>query len=427
MVILGLSVGGAAVQAGEVTPDLRLETVVSGFVLPVAVRNAGDSRLFVVEQNGRIRVVSGGTVLATPFLDFTANAPATGFTGQSSASERGLLGLAFAPDYATSGLFYVNYTDGQGDTVIARYQVSGDPDVANPASAAIVLRIDQDFTNHNGGDLHFGPDGYLYIGMGDGGSSNDPCNRGQTLLTASLNNAGSCAVDAGFLGNGGQSESRALLGKLLRIDVSTAGSETERCGLATGSVGYSIPLDNPYAGTDGVCDEVFASGLRNPWRFSFDRLTGDIWIADVGQGAREEVDVLPAGQVGLNFGWRCREGFLATGLSGCGSPPPFTDPVLDYDRSFGQSITGGYRYRGPQQPLDGVYFFADFASGLHMAAIERSSGYQRVDWRDSGGNFSSFGEDQDGELYVLNYGAGSLQRLVTDTRFRGDFESESAF
>lgn len=414
---------GSTAQAGDVTPDLRLDTVVSGFSLPVAVRNAGDARLFVLEQNGRIRIVSGGAILATPFLDFSVNAPPQGFTGQASANERGLLGLAFAPDYATSGFFYLNYTDGQGDTVIARYQVSADPNIANPASAGVVLRIDQDFSNHNGGDLHFGPDGFLYIGMGDGGSGNDPCNRSQTLLTSSLvNSGGSCPVDPAFTGSGGLAESRALLGKMLRIDVSAPGSETERCGLATGSVGYRIPATNPYRGTDGICDEIFASGLRNPFRFSFDRRTGDMWIADVGQTAREEVDILPAGQSALNFGWRCREGLIATNNSGCGSPPAFTDPVLDYDRSIGQSITGGFRYRGPLQPLDGVYFFADFASGRQMAAVQRGGSYQRIDWRNSGGNFSSFGEGQNGELYVLNYGAGSLQRLATDTLFRGDFE-----
>ena len=413
-------VASGAIQAGDVTPDLRLETVVGGFTQPVAVRHAGDARLFVVEQGGLIRIVNGGGVLPTAFLNVAGNS----IGGFTSGGERGLLGLAFAPDYATSGYFYLNFTDGQGDTLIARYQVSGDPNVANPASAAVVMRIDQDDQNHNGGDLHFGPDGFLYIGMGDGGGANDPCNRSQTLLTSSLvNSSGGCPVDGGFLSNGGLSESRALLGKLLRIDVSANGSETERCGLASGSIGYRIPAGNPYAGTDGICDEVFASGLRNPFRFSFDRQNGDIWIADVGQSAREEVDILPAGQSGLNFGWRCREGLIATSNSGCGSPPPFTDPVLDYDRTIGRSITGGYRYRGPQQPLNGVYFFADFASGRQMAAVQRGSSYQRIDWRNSGGNFSSFGEDRNGELYVLNYASGELQRLRTDTLFRGDFEN----
>jgi glucose/arabinose dehydrogenase len=416
-----------AAEAGSsiiVPTDVRLEPVISGLTRPVALRHAGDARLFVVEQGGQILVFTAGEAPAT-FLHIgtETTAPPHGFT---TGGERGLLGLAFAPDYAASGRFYIYYTDGNGDSVVARYQRdAGNPDLADAGSATVILRIDQDFDNHNGGDLHFGPDGFLYIGLGDGGSGNDPCNRAQTLSFASLQDNGDCAVDAAFTGNGGDARSRALLGKMLRIDVSQTGSGGERCGLAGDSVGYAIPAGNPYAGTDGICDEVWASGLRNPYRFSFDRLTDDLLIADVGQSAREEVDVIPAGVGGLNFGWRCREGDIATPNVTCSGPlPVFTEPVIAYDRSVGGSITGGFRYRGPQGGLDGSYLFGDFVSGRLFAAKPHQGVWTYRVWRDAGGNPSGFGEDAAGDVYVVHYG-GTVSRIVTDTLFVDGFEPES--
>jgi len=416
----------AHVGAAGIPSDLRLESIASGFASPVALRHAGDARRFVVEQGGRIRLISGSGPQAPAFLDFAANPPPLGFT---SNGERGLLGLAFAPDFAASRRFYVYYTDGNGDSVVARYRVdAGNADRADPASVEIVLRIDQDFANHNGGDLHFGADGYLYIGLGDGGSGNDPCNRGQTLRIADLAaNDGansSCPADAGFTGSGGDPDSRALLGKLLRIDVATTGSGGERCGLAAGSAGYAIPSDNPHAGSDGICDEVWAAGLRNPYRFSFDRERGDLLIADVGQGAREEVNVVDGNLAGLNFGWRCREGDIATPGISCPSPAAFTEPVLAYDRDVGGSITGGFRYRGPQGGLQGVYLFGDFVSGRLFAARPHAGVWRYVTWRDAGGNPSGFGEDAAGDVYVLDYFGGTVSRIVTDLLFADSFEAD---
>lgn len=434
----GLLCSVSSAQAAVPLPgDFAPVQVVAGLNSPLAVVHsgmAGDPRLFVAEQAGRIEIVRNGAIDATPFLQFSGaggTAPPLGF---STGGERGLLGLAFAPDFASSGRVYVSYTDGNGDSVLARYVVeAGNADRLDPASAAVVLRVDQDFSNHNGGDLHFGPDGYLYFGLGDGGSGNDPCNRAQTLLSAELDGASSggsgsdCAADSAFLNLGGRAESRALLGKLLRIDVGQAGSEGERCGLATASVGvtsvgYAIPDDNPYASADGICDEVFASGLRNPWRFSFDRDTGDLWIGDVGQNAFEEIDRLPAGQSGLDFGWRCREGFATTGNACSDAQAAFTPPQLDYGRGIGQSITGGYVYRGPIQPLRGLYFFADFY-GAQMVAQPATSGTVpwRV-WRDAGAFSAGFGEGEDGSLYYVDLVAGTLSRLHSDLLFRGGFE-----
>jgi len=411
------------IAAAQAPPGLHRTPVAGGFSAPLAVRHAGDARLFVLEQGGRIRIVEGGSVRATPFLHIGSGGtpPPHGFT---SGGERGLLGVAFAPDYASSGRFYINYTDGNGDTVVARYsRDAGDANRADPNSGVVILRIDQDFANHNGGDLHFGPDGMLYIGLGDGGSGNDPCNRAQTLAFAELDNSSSCAADSPFLNSGGEARSRALLGKLLRIDVSRSGDSGERCGLSAGSAGYAVPNDNPYAGGDGICDEVYASGLRNPWRFSFDRANGELWIGDVGQNAREEIDRLPAGQAGLNFGWRCREGAIATPSASCLNPGrSFVDPVLDYGRDLGGSITGGYRYRGPQASMQGRYFFADFVSGRHFVYNPDDPGSGFTVWR-QGGNPSSFGEGADGELYYTDFSNGCLYRLDADRTFQSGFEA----
>ena len=420
---LGLALLTLIALPGKAAPpvpdDLAFETVVGGLSLPLGIRHAGDARLFVIQQGGQIRVVDSGVLQNAPFLDIGigGTAPPHGFT---SGGERGLLGLAFAPDYAASGTFYIYYTDGDGDSVVARYQRSaGDPDLADAGSGEAVLRIDQDFSNHNGGDIHFGLDGMLYIGLGDGGSGNDPCNRSQTLRPVDLvgassgGNGSDCAADTAFLNSGGAANSRALLGKLLRIDVSTTGTGGERCGVFQGAAGYGIPNDNPYAAADGICDEVFASGLRNPYRFSVDRKHGDFWIGDVGQGAREEVDRLPATEGGLNFGWRCREGFIATPGITCNSPAAFVEPIADYPRSLGASITGGFRYRGPIAGLSGLVFYGDFISQRQFLLSRRSGQWVQSVWREGGGAPAGYGEGVDGHLYMANYGDGTIHRLTS--------------
>lgn len=414
-------------QAQSLPDDLRFEPFVSGLSQPLGVRHAGDSRLFVIQQGGQIRIISAGALLPTAFLNINSSqggtSPPLGFT---SGGERGLLGLAFDPDYASNGRLYIHYTDGNGDTVIARYLVSSDnPNTANAGSGQVVLRVDQDFGNHNGGDLHFGLDGMLYIGLGDGGSGNDPCNRAQTLAPAALNDSGSCEVDANFTSSGGDPDSRALLGKMLRIGVSGTGVGGGRCGAGGSETGYAIPADNPYAGADGVCDEVFASGLRNPYRFSVDRLLGDLWIGDVGQGAREEVSRLIAGQGGTNFGWRCREGFIATPNISCSDTPPFEDPVVDHPRAEARSITGGYRYRGPNPNLFGMVFYGDFVTGRQFVLIESNGAWQASTWRNNGGNPAGYGEDLEGNLYLADYG-GTIFRLeaAEPALFADGFEAE---
>jgi glucose/arabinose dehydrogenase len=282
-------------------PQIDLQPVAVGLANPVAITNAGDGsgRLFITLQAGRIVIYDGTRVLPTPFLDITPLV--------SSGGERGLLSVAFHPNYRTNGVFFVDYTNTDGNTVIARYSVSQDANIADPNSAAILLTITQPFANHNGGQLQFGPDGYLYIGMGDGGSGGDPSNNAQNLGT--------------------------LLGKILRIDVD-------------GASPYAIPADNPFVGVPSTLPEIWAYGLRNPWRFSFDRLTGDLFIADVGQDSWEEVDFQPAGsQGGENYGWRLMEG------NHCYNPPTncdpggLTPPILEYEHGTndanGCSISGG--------------------------------------------------------------------------------------
>ena len=366
----GAAVAPAAAQAGA----LASFRVASGLARPVFVTApADDGRLFIVEQGGLIRVVDGGALLPAPFLDVTS--------AVTSSGERGLLGLAFVPDYATSGVFYVNYTNTGGHTVIARYQVSGDANVANPASAEILLTINQPFANHNGGHLAFGPDGLLYIGMGDGGSAGDPQDNAQSDDT--------------------------LLGKMLRIDVSGG----------PGSA-YTIPPSNPHAGPGDPLDEIWAKGFRNPYRWSFDRSTGDLYIGDVGQSAREEVDFEPGGDAGgRNYGWRRMEGTLCFNpLSGCESPE-LELPIYEYAHSAGRcSISGGYVYRGQIGAIQGRYFFADFCTG-EVWSFRRDPAAGAVDLVDhtaelqpesgSIGNVAGFGEDGFGELYIVDRGSGS--------------------
>ncbi len=352
---------------------IALEPVVAGLERPVAVTHAGDGseRLFITLQSGRIVIHAGNQLLATPFLDIEAKV--------SCCGEQGLLSAAFHPDYANNGQFYVNYTDLAGDTVIARYTVSADANIADAASEVVVLSVVQPFVNHNGGQLKFGPDGFLYVGMGDGGSGGDPGDRAQDLGD--------------------------LLGKMLRIDVD-------------GGPPYAIPADNPFVGVVGAREEIWAYGLRNPWRFSFDRLTGDLFVADVGQGTIEEVDFQPAtSSGGENYGWQLMEGNL------CFNPPIDCDdgslvlPILEYEHLDGNcSITGGYRYRGSRYPqLNGFYFYADFCSGRIWGASRDGSGeWGTVELLDSSILISTFGEDEAGELYLVrhNFNDGTVYRIV---------------
>ncbi|RMF81031.1 MAG: DUF4215 domain-containing protein [Planctomycetota bacterium] len=363
---------------------LQAIEVASGLSSPVYVcAPSGDTRLFIVEQAGVIRILSGGVILSTPFLDISSIVGSGGF-------EQGLLSMAFHPNYASNGYFYVDYTDLNGDTVIARYSVSADPDVADPGSAVILKTIPQDFTNHNGGQLQFGPDGYLYIGMGDGGGSGDANNRAQDI--------------------------NSLLGKILRLDVDAAAPY--------------IPPSNPFVGIAGA-DEIWAYGLRNPWRFSFDSLTGDLYIADVGEGAWEEIDFQPASSTGgENYGWRCYEGNAAFNTTGCADPNTMVFPIAEYAHTGGAcSITGGFVYRGCQMPdLSGTYFYADYCSGtISSFRYDEVNGVSDQQDRTAeltpiGGpitSITSFGEDGFGELYIVSQNGG-IYKIVPAGGFCGD-------
>jgi glucose/arabinose dehydrogenase len=349
---------------------------IAGLQNPVDIANArdGSGRLFIVEQPGRIRVAKNGQLTAAPFLDLTALVQFGG--------EQGLLGLAFHPQFRDNGLFFVNYTRRpDGATVVAGYRVSTtDPDRADPASVVQLLLIPQPFANHNGGAVKFGPDGYLYVATGDGGSANDPGNRAQNTFE--------------------------WLGKLLRIDV-------DRGAL------YAIPPDNPFANGIAGRTEVWAYGLRNPWRISFDRQTGDLYIADVGQNAVEEVDFVAAGTgAGTNFGWHVMEGSQCTALGGgpaCGSAT-LVPPVIEYTHAFGCSITGGGVYRGTQAPaLFGRYLYGDYCSGTLWSAARDEQGVWRTRQElATGFAITTFGEDEAGELYVANANDGTVYRIVAD-------------
>jgi hypothetical protein len=382
--LLLLSLAAAAPISAGAPPDLELQLVTSGLASPLTVRHSGDGtgRLFIVEQAGRIRIydMTTRTLLATPFLDIDPLVV--------SGGEQGLLGLAFHPDYPDNGQFFVNYTRNGSPldrTVIARYTVSAtDPNVADPGSAVVLMEIDQDFGNHNGGNLLFGPDGYLYIGMGDGGSGGDPLNRAQDL--------------------------GSLLGKMLRIDVDGTPPDepNDLCGISPAS--YGIPPDNPFVGSEGTCDEIWSYGLRNPWRFSFDRQTGDLFIGDVGQGSLEEVDFQPVTSAGgENWGWSCMEGTSSPGFNPCVGSPPLP-PIYEYSHSLGCSITGGYVYRGPIASLRGTYIMGDYCSGRIWFGVGGGASWTFTQWADTTHSIASFGEDEVGNVYLANLG-GSIWRF----------------
>jgi glucose/arabinose dehydrogenase len=351
--------------------SVAIELVADGLQRPVAVRHAGDGsgRLFIVEQPGRIRILDKGSLLESPFLDITARV-------RDAANEQGLLGLAFHPEYADNGRFFVNYTDLGGDTVVAEFSRSpADAVQADPSSEAIILRIPQPYGNHNGGDIAFGPDDYLWIATGDGGGAGDPQGSGQNLQT--------------------------LLGKLLRIDVDRGST-------------YTIPPDNPFTSDSQALDEIWAYGLRNPWRFSFDRDTGDLYIGDVGQNQLEEIDFEERSDPGgRNYGWSTMEASSCFENINC-STDGLTLPVAEYSHQLGCSVTGGYVYRGSLFPdLQGYYLYGDFCSGTVWALSRSDSGQWSTEIvGETGASISSFGEDEDGELYVTDLRDGSVY-LVT--------------
>ena len=356
-------------------PDsVGLEVVASGLTFPLYVTAPpGDTdRLFIVEKGGTIRVVKGGALLATPFLDITSLV--------STGSEQGLLGLAFDPEYATNGRFVVHYTDADGNTRVSTFTRSGgDPDVADPASEQVVLTAEQPFANHNGGQILFGPDGNLYLGLGDGGSGGDPQGHGQDLTE--------------------------FLGSILRVDL-------------RGTAPYTIPADNPFATSTTARPEIWSYGLRNPWRFSFDRATGDLYIGDVGQNLYEEVDVAPAAEgagKGINFGWNVMEGRHCYATSTC-DQNGLALPALEYDHDQGCSVTGGYVYRGSAIPsLDGAYFYSDYCGGwIRSFRYQGGQAVEQFEWptlAPTGGSVTSFGEDASGELYIASSG-GTVYRIV---------------
>ena len=348
---------------------ITLTRHVTGFDNPVHITHAGDGsqQLFVVEQEGRIRIVKNQTLLSIPFLDISARV--------SCCGERGLLSVAFPPNYANKGHFYVNYTNNDGNTVIARYRVTSDPDVANLNSEEILLTIEQPFANHNGGQIAFGPDGYLYIGMGDGGSVGDPQGNGQRPET--------------------------LLGKLLRIDVES------------GVTPYAVPANNPFVQSRFYRGEIWALGLRNPWRFSFDRQTGDLYLGDVGQGSYEEINFQSRASFGgENYGWNIMEGKHCFNSNSC-NQTGLVLPIVEYSHSEGCSVTGGVVYRGQQYPrLQGLYLYGDYCSGTIWGLKVTSTAVQQGLLLDSGYSISTFGEDEAGETYVADHGGGIIYRIT---------------
>jgi glucose/arabinose dehydrogenase len=356
--------GSARADAGNQWPRILLGSPIDGLDLPVHVTNAGDGsgRIFVVEQAGRVRIIRNGRLVDTPFLDIVNRV--------ACCRERGLLSIAFPPSYASSGRFYVNYTNKAGNTVVARFRVTGQPDIADPSSEEIVLTVNQPYANHNGGQLAFGPDdGYLYIGMGDGGSAGDPQNRAQ--------------------------DPSSLLGKMLRIDVEGGNPAT-----------YTIPQTNPFRGIAGYRGEIWALGLRNPWRFSFDPDSGDLYIGDVGQDRYEEINYQPASSTGgENYGWRVMEGNHCYNPADC-DPSGLTLPVAEYPHPPGEcaSVTGGMVYRGAKYAaLKGIYLFGDYCSGRIWGLMGDGSTWQKQLVYDAPFGISSFGNDELGNVWLAAY------------------------
>jgi len=361
-------------------PTVLLQTVTSGLAAPVSITNAGDgsNRLFITEQAGQIRIYNGTQLLPTPFLDISSLVEYSG--------ERGLFSVAFHPQYATNGYFYVNYTrKPDGAIVVARYHVSsGNPNRADSGSGTPLLTVAHPATNHNGGQLQFGPDGYLYISLGDGGGGGD---------------------DHGLIGNG--QDLSQLLGKILRIDVNSGSP-------------YAIPPSNPFAGQAGKRGEIWAYGLRNPWRFSFDRQTGDLFIGDVGQGAVEEIDFQPAASGGgENYGWRCREGDQPFTPDAHCANETFVEPILVYDHGSAPcyAVTGGYRYHGTQPQFSNMYFYADYCTGQIWGATSSGATWSTQELTGTSFFISTFGEDEAGEIYLADAEGGGIYRISTISHY----------
>jgi glucose/arabinose dehydrogenase len=368
--LIVLVIAFSGIQHGSAQEDnvpFQLTEIATGLLRPLYVTDAhdGSGRLFIVSRGGQIKIWQDGAVLDTPFLDVYGLIATEG-------NEQGLLGLAFHPDYAQNGQFFIDYTDVNGDTVVARYTVSADdPNVADPASALQLLWVDQPYRNHNGGHLAFGPDGYLYIALGDGGNQGDPHNNAQNLGT--------------------------LLGSILRIDVNNPD-------------GYTVPPNNPFVNAANAQPEIWAWGLRNPWRFSFDRETGDLFIGDVGQNQWEEINFQPASSPGgENYGWSVYEGSHDYANTSTISDPVM--PILEYSHDEGCSVTGGYVYRGTAIPdLQGTYLYGDYCSGVLWGARQDASGaWQNVFTLQTGRGISSFGEDEAGELYLVDFNGAVLR------------------
>ena len=374
---------GLLLNAGAIAqaPEIRLVRVASGLTNPIGIEAShdGSNRLFLVQQNGVIRILRNGALVTAPFLDIRTKTRASG--------ECGLLGLAFPPGFTDRGYFYVDYTNpGCTESIVARYRVSANTDVADPDSEQVILRQTQPFTNHNGGGIVFGPDGYLYIGFGDGGSGGDPQNNGQILGT--------------------------FLGKILRIDTES------------GTAPYAVPRSNPFTNNK---TEIWAYGLRNPWRFSFDRQTGDLWIADVGQNRAEEINFQPAASKGgENYGWRLMEGLSCFTPSNC-DRTGLTLPVLEYTRNQNDvSVTGGHVYRGARSPsLRGTYVYGDYNSGRIWGIRHEGTQFSNRLLLDSSINISSFGEDEAGEVYVASHGTGEIFRLDATAATAPSFTAQS--
>ena len=360
---------------------IKLVQFSSGYSYPVRIENCGDTRLFIVQEDGKIFISDAdGKRMKKPFLDISDRV--------LFAGERGLLGLAFDPGYATNGFFYVNYIKKNGSTQISRFKVKpNNPNLADSGSEKFILKIDQPFTNHKGGCMRFGTDGYLYIGMGDGGSGGDPYNNAQNPIS--------------------------LLGKMLRIDVHS------------GNKPYKIPADNPFVDSANYLPEIWALGLRNPWCWSFDALNGDMFIADVGQESWEEIDIQPNGKGGNNYGWRCYEGKHEYDTTGCNSRKSYTFPVFNYfhsDSTGDCSVTGGFVYRGSLYPsFYGKYFCADYCSGI-FRVLYKENGQQKVIKALDGDDkaYTSFGENADRELYVCNYSTGIIYHIIPGTSLQDD-------
>ena len=372
--------GGPTLQPQVAGPPLDWPqiTIRGNLEMPVQITNAGDGsgRLFVVEQGGRIRIIRDGGLLATPFLDISEQV--------SCCHEQGLLSVAFPPDYDEKQYFYVNYTNVDGDTEIVRYRLSSDPNIADPESAEMILRIDQPNVIHNGGHMAFGPrDGYLYIGTGDGGPAGDPDSRGQDPGT--------------------------LLGKMLRIDVESGVSP------------YAIPDDNPFAHSAGYRGEIWAMGLRNPWGFAFDRQTGDLYIGDVGEAEFEEINYQPASSKGgENYGWSIFEGTHCPRPLACDATG-LIQPISEYPHSQGCAIIGGTVYRGSEfVSMQGIYFYADFCSGQIWGLRQNGDAWESALLYDVPFRITSIGEDEDGTLYIANYNEGFVVPLKTIEQFGDD-------